>query len=717
LKIGLPNFEVEVKSSIAERLQFGFMRHLPIYRQTESGECGLACLAMIATYYGHKTDIPTLRQRYPFSQKGIKLPKLISIGASLKLNMRPVKLDIEELKLLRLPCILHWNMDHFVVLKKIGRKGIVIHDPAKGVRKYSTKELSTRFTGVAVELTPLPGFVRKVERERVHLRHLVGKVVGLKRSLLQISLLALALEVLSIVAPFFNQWVIDQVVVTRDLDLLVTLVFGFLLVRVISVAIDATRNWAVIIMSTNLNVQWLANLFSHLIRLPIGYFQKRQMGEVVSRFNAIHTIQATLTTSVIGAFLDGIMSIGTFVMMVIYSPMLSIAALVSMLLYLGLRAGFYSSLLSATESAIVYDAKQQSLFMETVRGIQSVRLFAKEQERITVWLNAVVDQKNASLRTQRLSLVFQTGNSLLSGVDEILLLAWGARMVIANEFSVGMLLAFIAYKNQFSSRLNSFIDRIFEFKVLKLQGMRLADIALAQPEIMDVPSGHDIESIEPSIQVENVSFSYGFGEKSVVRDVSFDVKAGEAVAIVGPSGSGKTTLMKLLLGIYHPKNGEINIGGVPLRKIGVASYRKIIGSVMQEDTLFSGTLSENISFFSADADPAWIEECARMAAIHDEIQAMPMGYNTLIGDLGTGLSGGQKQRVMLARALFCKPKILFLDEATSHLDIANEQLVSKVIKELKLTRVIVAHRAETIASVDRVITIDRGMSVSRELAA
>lgn len=676
-------------------------------RQIEAGECGLACLSMIASYYGYKTDIASLRKHYSVSQKGVKLSQLIDIATSLKLSARPVRLDLEELGNLQMPCILHWNLDHFVVLKKVDRKGAIIHDPARGVRRYNALELSEHFTGVALELSPAPGFVRKVEREAIHLRQMMGKVVGLKRSLVQVGLMALALEVFALVAPFFNQWVVDQAVVAGDVNLLVTLAVGFGLLKIIGVAIDAIRTWAVTVMSTTLNVQWLANLYTHLLKLPVSYFQKRQMGDVVSRFNSIHTIQSTLTTSFVGAILDGIMSLGTLIMMIIYDPMLTTIGVVAIFLYLGLRSAFYASLLSATESAIVHDAKQQTMFMETVRGIQSIRLYAKERERKVLWLNSVIDQKNASLRTQRLNLVFQTGSNFLFGIEEIVVLSYGAKMVIDHHFSVGMLLAFMSYKGQFSSRVASFIDRMFELKMLKLQGMRLADIALAEPEPDSSNIAFDTESIQSSIEVTNLSFSYGIGEKSVLHNVDFKIDAGESVAIVGPSGCGKTTLIKLLLGIYPPKNGEIKIGGVPLDKIGISNYRSMVGTVMQEDSLFAGTVADNISFFGSDPDQKWIESCAKMAAVHDEIQAMPMGYNTLVGDMGTGLSGGQKQRVLLARALHCKPKILFLDEATSHLDVANERLVTFVIKKLNLTRIIVAHRPETIAGADRVITLVR----------
>ncbi len=692
-------------ATVADRIQFGFTRRLELQKQTESAECGLACLAMLASFHGHQTDLPTLRKRFPLSLKGATLEQVVDIAAALKLIARPLRLELDEVAELALPCILHWDLNHFVVLQKLGKGFATILDPARGVRRLSLDELSSHFTGIAVEFSPAPGFQKKIERQQLKLRALMGHVVGLKTSLFQIFILALALELFSLLAPLFNQWVVDQVILTGDLDLLLTLALGFGLLKIAAVATEAARGWAVLVMSTTLNVQWLANLFSHLLQLPISFFAKRQTGDIVSRFNSIHAIQATLTTSFIGAILDGLMAIGTITMMLVYSPTLAMIGIIAMLLYCLLRTVFHASLTAATDNALVHDATQQTLFLESLRGMQSIRLFGKEKDRLARWLNVVVAQKNATLRTQRLALIFQTGNGLLFGLEGILVIALGAKMVIANEFSVGMLFAFLAYKTQFSSRVSGLIDKFFELKMLRLQAERLSDIALTAPEKGTPHRAHDVTGLEASIETAGLSFGYGIGEKPVLHNINLRIEAGETVALVGPSGCGKTTLVKLLLGINTPTAGTIKIGGVPLAQIGLANYRNLIGTVMQDDTLFSGTIADNVSFFAAAEDHAWLEQCCKMAAIHDDILAMPMGYGTLVGDMGSTLSGGQKQRVLLARALYRKPKILFLDEATSHLDPASEQAVIAAVRKLSITRVIVAHRSDTIAGADRVIRL------------
>lgn len=688
------------------RLQFGFSRKVPLIYQSESAECGLACLAMVLHFHGNRTDLASLRRRFSLSLKGATLPQVISIADTLDLATRPLRVELDHLAELQLPCILHWDFNHFVVLTAVAGDRITINDPERGTRTYSLAETSRHFTGVGLELTPKPTFRREKELVAVRLRDMLGKVVGLKRALLQILGLALALEVFVLLAPFFNQWVVDQAIVTADRDLLYVLAIGFGLLLLIRVAVETLRSYVVMVMSTSLNVQWLANVFQHLVKLPITYFERRHLGDVLSRFNSVNTIQGTITMGFVGAILDGIMSIGLLAMMWIYSPSLTGICVAAMVLYFALRLAFYGALRSASEFEIVFAARQQSIFMETIRGIRTLRIFGRTEDRVSRWLNVVVDQKNCSLRTQRIGMLFNAGNSLLFGIENILVLLFGALMVMDRGFSVGMLFAFISYKSQFSSRISSFIDRMFDFKLLNLQSARLADIVLQPPEGTQYPTIAPPEQFDPVIEISDLHFRYAENDPWLIEKLDLTVAAGESIAIVGPSGCGKTTLLKLLVGSIRPEKGEIRIGGKPIRQLGLAFYRNAIGVVMQDDSLFSGSVAENISFFAPDHDQEWAEECAKAAAIHDEIVKLPMGYSTLIGDMGNILSGGQKQRLLLARALYKRPSILYLDEATSHLDNDNEKKVSMAIAGMGVTRVIVAHRQETIDRCDRVIWLN-----------
>ncbi|RUI75910.1 peptidase domain-containing ABC transporter [Pseudomonas aeruginosa] len=639
-------------------------RRLPLVLQTEATECGLACLAMIAGYHGHHTGLMELRRRFSVSLKGISLKQLIQTAHRLGLGTRAVKLDLGDLGKLKLPCVLHWNFNHFVVLKAVDGRGAVLHDPAHGQRRLGLEEVSRSFTGVALELWPESGFEKQEAPPRIKLLGMLGKVTGLYRSLAQVLLLAGALEVFSLISPFFLQWTIDNVIVSEDRDLLSTLAIGFGLLLLMQQAVSGVRAWVMMHMSTLLGVQWQANVFSHLLRLPAQYFEKRHLGDVVSRFGAVNSIQQTLTAAFLSAVLDGLMTVATLGMMLLYSPPLAAIAM---------------------------------------------KLFQRQDERRSVWLGLLVEQINAGLRTQKLQLFYQQLNGLLFGVENLLVIWLGATMVMDGQFSVGILMAFNAYKSQFDSRVGSLIDKFFELRMLQLQGERLADIVLQAPEVSHgdiLPE--NLREREASIEIQGLRYRYAEQEPWVLDGLDLRIAGGESVAIVGPSGCGKSTLFNVLLGILPPVEGQIRMAGLDLAQLGLDGLRELVGTVLQDDVLFAGSLSDNISFFDPQPDMPWLLQCAQMAAIHDDIQAMPMGYNTLVGDMGTVLSGGQKQRVMLARALYKKPRILFLDEATSHLDVHCEQRVNAAIRALRITRIMVAHRPETIASADRVIVLGQG---------
>ena len=688
-------------------------RRLPMMLQTEAAECGLACIAMVAANHGLRSDLPTLRQRFPMSLKGATMADLVRLAGHLQLNSRALRAEMSHLPDLVLPCILHWDLNHFVVLKEVSRGVAVIHDPARGVRRLSMAEVSKHFTGVVLELTPQAEFRPHTEQQTVSLRQLLGRVTGLRRSLLQIFTLALTLEAFLLLSPFFLQWVVDSVLVSLDRNLLVTLGVGFGLLVLIQVATGAIRSWAVLHLSTTLNLQWLANVFAHLMRLPVAWFEKRHTGDVMSRFGAVQKIQQTLTTSFIEAMLDGVLVVVTLVMMLIYSALLTGIVLAGVVVYAALRWAFFRPLRDATEESIIFEAKRASHFLESLRGVQSIKLFNRQEDRQARFMNLVVDAMNANIATRKLDLMFSVGHKLVFGLERIAIIWVGALLVMDHTFSIGMLFAFIAYKEQFAARISALIDKVVEVKMLKLQGERLADIVLTPPEPQAefVPRANEMPV---SLELRGVHFAYSESEPEVLRGLSLQIEPGESVAIVGPSGCGKTTLLKLMLGVHTPQSGDIRIGGVPLGRLGLRAWRDMIGTVMQDDQLFAGSITDNISFFDPQADPQWVAECARIAAVIDDIEAMPMGFHTLIGDMGGSISGGQRQRILLARALYKRPKILFLDEATSALDVDREREVNQAIRQLELTRIIVAHRPETIASASRVIVLHDG-KVSQDL--
>lgn len=507
-------------TGIHTRLQFGWSRRLPMLLQTETAECGLACLAMIANYHGHDMDLAGMRRRFATSLKGMTLARLMEMAGKLGFVCRPLKLDLDELTRLRTPCVLHWDLNHFVVLKRITRRGIIVHDPACGIRNLSIREVSDHFTGVALELSPAADFTPVRERQTVSLRALTGKVHGLASALVQILVLALALEVFALAAPFYLQWVLDQVLVSADRDLLTLLGLGFGALAILSALVTAARSWAITWLGTTLNVQWAGNLFGHLMRLPLDWFEKRHVGDVVSRFGSIQTIQKTLTTQFIDSLLDGLMSLVTLAVMAFYSMWLTLLVLGLFLAYGLARWLWFGPLRRASEDQIIYVARQQSELLESIRGAMPVKLANKQDERLARYINAAVAATNRDIGIQRLTIAFALGNQLMFGLGRVALIWIAAVLVLGNEFSAGMLVAFIAYADQFTSRAVGLIDKWIDFRMLKLHAERVADITLVTPEPRtDIAWAGPVP--EASMELRNVSFRYAESEPWILRKLRF----------------------------------------------------------------------------------------------------------------------------------------------------------------------------------------------------
>jgi ATP-binding cassette subfamily B protein RaxB len=678
---------------------------LPMIFQTEAAECGLACLAMIAGYHGLETDLPALRRQFSISLRGANLAHLLRFAARLDLAGRPLRLELEDLEYLQTPCILHWDMNHFVVLKKATRKHIYLHDPALGVRRMTYAQASRHFTGVALELRPLPAFMPRREAGHLRWKDLTGRVVGLRRALAQIFLLAAVLELLFILSPLFLQVAVDKVVTRYDPGLLATLGIGFTLLVALQALLGGVRSWTTLYFGVSFKLQWYANLFSHLVRLPVSFFEKRYFGDVMSRFDGAEAIQRTLTNNFVEAVLDGIISVFMLGVMLIYSVKLTLVVVGSVLLYVALRHAAYGRLRAFTEEQIVRMARQQTHFIETLRGIRTIKVFGREESRTTRWLNLLTGSTNAQVAAEKMSIFFRSGNTLVFGLQSVGVIWLGAGVVMDHRLSLGMLFAFVAYQEQFKARVATLVDRAFEFRMLGVQAQRLADLVLEKPE-SSVPERAGDEAPPASIEVKSLFFRYSDSDPWLLEDINLEIAPGECVAITGRSGAGKSTLLKLMAGLLQPQSGDVLIGRHSVVAGRAAALGKV-GFVLQDDSLFGGTIAENIAFASDTPETARVEECARLASLHDEIMAMPMAYGTLIGDMGSALSGGQQQRLLLARALYPEPSILILDEATSHLDIATEQRIAEMLSQLRITRIFAAHRPDTVAIADRVISLDR----------
>lgn len=690
---------------IINLLDLRWQRRVPVIHQTETAECGLACLAMICGHFGKNIDLIYLRRKFNLSARGATLAGINGIAEQLGMATRALSLELDELRVLKTPCILHWDFSHFVVLVSVKRNRYVLHDPARGIRYISREEMSRYFTGVALEVWPGSEFQSETLQTRISLRSLINSIYGIKRTLAKIFCLSVVIEAINLLMPVGTQLVMDHAIPAGDRGLLTLISAALMFFILLKAATSTLRAWSSLVMSTLINVQWQSGLFDHLLRLPLAFFERRKLGDIQSRFDSLDTLRTTFTTSVIGFIMDSIMVVGVFVMMLLYGGYLTWIVLCFTTIYIFIRLVTYGNYRQISEECLVREARAASYFMETLYGIATVKIQGMVGIRGAHWLNMKIDAINSGIKLTRMDLLFGGINTFVTACDQIVILWLGAGLVIDNQMTIGMFVAFSSFRGQFSERVASLTSFLLQLRIMSLHNERIADITLHEKEEKK-PEIEIVAHMGPiSLETNGLSYRYDSQSAPIFSALSLSVAPGESVAITGASGAGKTTLMKVLCGLFEPDSGRVLINGIDIRQIGINNYHRMIACVMQDDRLFSGSIRENICGFAEEMDEEWMVECARASHIHDVIMNMPMGYETLIGELGEGLSGGQKQRIFIARALYRKPGILFMDEATSALDSESEHFVNVAIKNMNITRVIIAHRETTLRTVDRVISI------------
>ena len=675
--------------------------------QSEAAECGLACIAMIAGHHGHKVDLPGLRKRYPISMKGSTLADLMTVASDLELAPRALRLELEELGKLRVPAILHWDLNHFVVLERVGPRTVTLLDPASGRRTLPLREVSRHFTGVALELSPTPDFKPVEIGSRTRLTDLWSRLVNYRSAAAQVLGLSVLLQLTALVMPFFLQLSIDEGIGQGDASLLLLLLIGFGAVFALNAATRALRDWVVLTLGESLSYQLGGNVVRHLLRLPLGFFERRHVGDLLSRIGSIEPIQALLSQGLVNILIDSALALTTLVVMALISPTLMLIVLGTTLVYLGAGALMMPGLRRRSEEEIVARAKEETFLLESMRAMRAIKLHGHETMRENGWRNRYADVISASYRTRIYAIQLDLAENLLFGAQFLLTVYVGALLILEQSLTIGLLIAFTAYRSSFMSSAINLVEQWQNWRLIGLHLDRLSDIVGEKREEVR-PAQRAGLLPPPAIRVEGLSFAYGPAEAPIFENLSLDIPKRGFVAIVGPSGAGKTTLMRLLLGLLPPSAGHIEVDGAPLGPFTLGAWRGRIAAVLQDDSLLTGTLADNIAFFDPKPDQERIEGAAHLARIHDDIARMPMGYQSLIGDMGAALSGGQRQRIMLARALYRDPDALFLDEGTANLDEENETAIADMISQLPITRVVIAHSARLISRADLVYRLEGG---------
>jgi ATP-binding cassette subfamily B protein RaxB len=682
---------------------------LPVLYQTETAECGLACLAMIACYHGHHIDLNDARHRFLISTNGTSLKHLVHFARALGLSARALRVEPAQLSQVQCPAILHIDMTHFVVLKEMRGRIAIVHDPAIGPRRLSAEQLEHRFTGIVLELTPTPHFERRKAGPKLRVQTL-SRGMPVERGIWpKALLLSLGLQLLILAAPFYVQLVIDRGVVQGDSGALMPLAIGFALLVGLRVACSLVRERVLLALGGFLNARLTARVAHHMLRLPNRWFASRQISGLLSRINSTQPIRDLVAEGLIAVIVDGAMAVLTLAIAAMFAPALAFVVLAGFGCSALLKWWQVSRSMEREHEYAETFAKAQGELIETIRAIATVKLFRKEAEREARWGDRHVQSVNARYGLDRIRTSADIGREAIQAVTLILVVYLGAGQVIAGTTTLGMLMAFITYQQMFAKSASVLLDFAGRFRLLDVHLQRLADVMLEAPEEDEsVPlQGGRLHGLGGAMAVRNLTFRYAAMEEPVLTDISFEVERGEFVAITGPSGGGKTTLLNLLVGLLDPTDGQVLYDGIPLRTLGVGAVRDQIGVVMQEDILLSGSLAQNITFFDSAPDLEWMRECARMAAIDEDISRFPMAYHTMVGDMGTGLSGGQRQRVLLARALYRRPRILFMDEGTSSLDTQKEREVNRNLRAMAMTRLIIAHRKDTIDAADRILVLTR----------
>lgn len=695
--------------------------------QSEASECGIACLAMITNYYGNDISLREFRQAMPASSEGAKLTDLMQYAQQIGLSCRALKADLNDIINLRKPCILHWEFSHFVVLTKVKRTSVTILDPAIGKRELSIKEFSQSFTGVCLELSPNASFQKKKSKPSISLTALIRPIIGIKRQLALMVVISIILQLFALLSPLYMQTVIDQVLVNNAQSLILIVAIGFSLLMIIDTLTAWLRDTVVLKFSHEFNLLLSNNVLAHLLRLPVDYFQKRHIGDVVSRFGSLQAIRDIISQGVVSAFIDGLLAILTLIVMFVYSVKLALLVLSITLLYTILRWWLFYPVKQLNQQILHSEAKQQTYFMQSIRAIETIKLSGSEEKTRSTWTNMFINNSNQQIKLGQWNIAFSTCNKFIFGIENILVIYIGASLVMANNFTIGMLIAFISFKKQFTGATANFLEKWIEYKILDVHLNRIDDIVNHPSEDTDEYEKQLVEldqntpntslrvmaknkmlsecKVKEDVRLEltNVEFRYHPSSDAIFKNVNLKIDNNSFTAIIGRSGCGKSSLLNCLLGLSKPTSGEVLINGQALN----AATRKLfnIAAVLQSDNLLNGSILDNITNFAEQVDLEKAVYAAQQACIHTDILSMTMQYQTLIGDMGDSLSGGQKQRILLARAFYQKPDLLILDEATSHLDVNTEKQICDNLKSMNTAIVMVAHRPQTISIAEQVYSL------------
>jgi ABC-type bacteriocin/lantibiotic exporter with double-glycine peptidase domain len=710
------NPQVNLSSDLSERFPSlkrialrRVRRRIPVVRQLAASDCGAAALAMVLGYHGKFVSLEELRKAAGGGRDGSTVAAILRVGRVHGLRGRAVRLEVDDLKELPPGTILHWEFRHFVVLEGSNRECVNIVDPAFGRRSVSMDTFRRAFTGIAVIFEPTDAF-EKAEAPGKRISGLFRQILERKDLLVRIVSTSILAQILSAAIPLFTALLIDRVVPHRDYSLLFVLTLGYCVFQFFNTIAGFVRAHLLIHFRTQLELRFTLRFLDHLMDLPYSFFQQHTSGDLMVRMGSNNAMRDILTSTALSALMDGALASIYLAVLLLASLPLTIAVVVLALLRLGLLAIIRRKQRQLLGETLENQARSQTYQVEMLSGMETLKGMGLEHRAAENWSNIFVDGLNVSIKTGKLDAIFNALLSALGTVSTLALMFYGAFLVLNGTLTLGTMMAFGALAAGFLSPLNSLVSSILQLQFLEIYLERLNDV-MNTPAEQGAGAMVLTEPLRGGIILDHVSFRYAAQDWLVLQDVSLEISPGQRVALVGRTGSGKSTLARLLAGLYDPSSGRILFDEKDLKTLDRRSLRSRLGIVTQDTQLFGGSIRRNIALAEPQMGIERVIRAAKLACMHDEIMATPMGYETLLMDRGLSLSGGQRQRLAIARALARNPEILVLDEATSHLDAATEERINDNLASLRCTRIVIAHRLSTIRDADLIVVVDKGRIV------
>lgn len=692
-------------------------RRLPVILQLNAVECGAACLAMILSYYGRQTRVSECRQQCGVGRDGLTAQTIAEAARHYGLRVKAYSVGkLADFKHVSLPAIIHWKFNHFMVVERWSRQRIDVVDPAIGRRRLTMDEFDAGFTGVVLTLEPGIHFKRrrrtpKTSAWRNYLAY-ASRTPGLWRVLAQIIGASLLLQAFGLALPVFTKVLVDDILPLQITNVMSFIGIGLLILVLAQAVTSYLRAALVIYLQARLDSQLMLGFFEHVLTLPFAFFQQRSSGDLLMRLGSNATIRETLTSQTISAVLDGGLVLVYLIILLTQAPVFGLIALSIGAVQVALLIGTTRGMHRLMQQDLQTQAESQSYLVEALSGIATLKAAGAEDQAFDHWSNLFFKQLNTSLRRGHFRALLNTAMTTLRTLSPFLLLWVGALYVLNDQMSLGTMLALNTLATSFLTPLSSLVSTSQQLQLVGAHLDRITDVVEAAPE-QNITVAEPVPALSGRIEVNGVNFGYNPNAPLALRDISLAIEPGQKVAVVGPTGSGKSTLAKLLLALYPPTAGEICYDGSPLSQLNYRSLRRQFGVVLQESFLFNGSIRQNLTLNNPNMPLEEIYQATRLAAVHQEILQMPMGYETVVAEGGSGLSGGQRQRLSLARALAHHPAVLLLDEATSHLDVVTESVINRNLNELACTRIVIAHRLSTIRDADVIVVLDKGRIVER----